>query len=272
MTKGYLLFALDNSQTSYSKLATACALSIKNTQPNGYDSVSVVTNNRGYFQSDGLFDHIISSGKLEGMDARAHAYDLSPYNETVLLDSDMLILQNIDHYWEILTNLDLFVSTSPQTYRRKLISYGYYRKIFFKYKLPDVYSAFTYFKKSDTAKRFFDLVKTMTDNPKLFIDSLIPDLGQDTLPTDEAFALALTILDLEHQATYPNWQFPRITHMKSMVQGWNQSISDWHEKLQFTVDQMGQVRLGVWNQVDILHYVKKEMITDSVISTLRNVK
>lgn len=272
MSRGYLLFALDNNETSYCKLATACALSIKNTQSNGYDSVSVVTNNRGYFAFDNLFDNIISSGSLSGMDARAHAYDLSPYDETIFLDSDMLILQNIDHYWDMFADIDLFITTAPQTYRRKRFSYGYYRNLFDKYKLPDIYNAFTYFKKSDTASRFFDLVKTMTNSPKEFLDVLMPNCGLETIPTDEAFALALSILELENTATYPHWGFPRITHMKSLVQGWKTNVADWHEKLQFAVDQNGQVRLGVWNQVDILHYVKKELITDSVIQTLRNVK
>ena len=268
MTSGYLLFAQDNSNVSYSKLATACALSIKLTQPDGYNSVSVVTNNIGYFDTT-LFDHVIPSGPLVGWAARSRAYDLSPYDQTVLLDSDMLFLKPMDYIWKHMSKLDLFVASTPQTHRGQLFCYGFYRKIFQSNYWPDVYSAWTYFKKSDTAKEFFDTVKMLTDNAKEFIDIGLANTGLETLPTDEAFALALAILELEDHAVFPDWGFPRITHMKPAVQEWKENIVDWHEKLRFTIDTSGRVRLGVWEQTELLHYVKKELITDDVIQTLR---
>ena len=268
MNKGYLLFAQDTDQVCYSKLATACALSIKLTQPAEYAKVSVVTNNPDYFDQD-LFDQIITSDTLIGMDARSRAYDLTPYEQTVLLDSDMLFLKPVDHYWSILETLDLFLASNPQTYQQKPIVGRYYRTVFDTYKLPDIYSAWTYFKKSATAARFFEQVKLMTDNPVAFIDVLMPESYLTTLPTDEAFALALAILELEDHAVFPEWGFPQITHMKSMVQGWTNPPSDWNDRLRFTLDQQGQIKLGVWNQTDILHYVKKDIITDDVLRTLR---
>jgi len=268
MTKGYLLFAQDSNEVNYSKLATACALSIKLTQTVEFNNVSVVTNNIGYFDAD-LFDHIIPSGALSGMDARSRAYDLSPYDQTVLLDSDMLFLKPMDYVWERMSALDLFVASAPQTHRGQLFHYGFYRKIFADNQWPDVYSAWTYFKKSDTAEEFFNTVKMLTDHAGEFISLGLTNTGLETLPTDEAFALALIILELENQAVFPNWGFPRITHMKPAVQGWKENVADWHEKLRFTIDSKGQVKLGVWEQAELLHYVKKELITDEVIQTLR---
>ena len=57
--------------------------------------------------------------------------------------------------------------------------------------------------------------------------------------------------------------------MKSMVQGWTIPPSDWNDRLRFTINNSGQVKLGVWAQTDILHYVKKDIITDDVLRTLR---
>jgi hypothetical protein len=269
MSKGYLLFALDNQEVNYSKLAIACALTIKLTQPDEYNSVSVITNNTGYFDKD-LFDHIIPAGFLSGMDARSRAYDHTPYDETVLLDSDMLFLKPMDHYWDIVKDMDLFISTSPQTHRGVPFQFGFYRNVFISNKLPDVYNAWTYFKKSETARQFFELVKLMTDNPREFINVMIPNSRLTSLPTDEAFALALIQLELEDKVTLPNIDFPRITHMKPAVQRWSNQVSDWQEKLRFTVDEQGQVKLGVWGQSELLHYVKKELITDDIIKTLRS--
>lgn len=269
MSRGYLLFALDNSQTSYSRLATACALSIKATQPGGYSNVSVVTNNRGYFDPD-LFDYIIPSGKLTGMDARSRAYDLTPYDQTVLLDSDLLFLTPMDHYWSMLEPKDLFISSSPQTYKKKRFGLGFYRQIFEQNQLPDVYSAYTYFNKSQTAKEFFDVVKDMTDNSSEYITKLLPNSNLTSLPTDEAFALALIVLDLVDSAVNPDWDFPRITHMKPMVQGWKGFVDDWHNKVRFTLGSNANVNIGVWPQTDILHYVNKNLITDTVLKTLKS--
>lgn len=268
MTRGYLLFAQDSARVNYSKLATACALSIKLTQPTEFNNVSVVTNNIGYFDAE-LFDHIIPSGALSGMDARSRAYDLSPYDETVLLDSDMLFLKPMDYIWTHMSNLDLFVASTPQTYKGRAFHYGFYRKIFQDNHWPDVYSAWTYFKKSNIAREFFDTVKMLTDNAEEFISMDLANTGLETLPTDEAFALALAILELEDHVVFPDWGFPRITHMKPAVQGWNENVIDWHEKLRFTIDSDGQAKLGVWEQAELLHYVKKELITDEVIQTLR---
>jgi hypothetical protein len=270
--KGYLLFALNadaDGQREYTKLAYACALSIKLTQPDGYNSVSVVTNDVLAFKNyKSVFDNIIEYNGPEGMDARSRAYDYTPYEETVLLDADMLFLQPMNHYWDMMGQRELFITTTPQNYRRDVFVYGHYRQLMQKNKWPDVYNAWTYFKKpSKSTGEFFELVKTMTDNPKQFINMFMPDTMNKTIPTDEAFALALCILDMYEQSC-PAWDFPRITHMKPGVQLWKEGVADWTDKLRFSLAEDGQVKLGVWQQTDLLHYVKKALITDDVIKTL----
>jgi len=268
MSRGYLLFALNTDSTDYVKLAHACALSIKITQPDGYNKVALVTNTP---VDESAFDIVIPYIGPLGMDARSRAYDYTPFDETILLDADMLFLKDMSHYWSLVDSKDLFVTTAPQTYKSKLITnYGHYRKLFAENKWPNVYNAWTYFRKADISNQFFSLVKTITDNPAEFIDAIIPGCGLNTIPTDEAFALALIILDIVDDATNPDWQFPRITHMKPAVQLWDSYISDWNEKLRFSLDTKGQIKIGVWQQTELLHYVKKELITDEIIDTLKD--
>lgn len=267
--KGYLLFAIDNSEVEYSTLAYACALTIKLTQPDGYNNVTVITNAKHKFNDKiQIFDNIIEYTETIGMDCRSRAYELSPYQRTVLLDSDMLFLKTMDHYWDQVTNLDLFIASSPQNYKGKSFNYGPYRKVFVDADLPDIYNAWTYFRKSEQAQEFFNLVKLMTDNPDPFIKKFLPSLGLSKIPTDEAFALSLCILGLEDLAVYPEWDFPRITHMKPLVQGWKEYLVDWTEKIRMLVDQQGHVKLGVWQQTELLHYVDKTLVTDDIIKTL----
>jgi hypothetical protein len=269
--KGYLLFAIDNSEVDYSILAYACALTIKLTQPDGYNNVTVVTNVKHKFDDKiQIFDNIIEYTGPIGMDCRSRAYELSPYQRTVLLDSDMLFLKPMDHYWNQVEHLDLFITSSPQNYKGKSFSYGHYRKVFVDYDLPDVYNAWTYFRKSKQSEEFFELVKLMTDNPDPFIKKFLPSLGLNNIPTDEAFALSLCILGLEDQAVYSEWDFPRITHMKPLVQGWKEYLVDWTEKIRFSLDQQGQIKLGVWQQTELLHYVDKNIITSDIIKTLES--
>lgn len=265
--RGYLLFAINTSKVDYVKLAYACALTIKLTQPEGYNSIALVTEQD---VTNPIFDHVIKYTGPTGMDARSRAYDYSPFDETVLLDSDMLFLKPMDHYWKLMANKDLFISTSPQTYNGKQFTYGYYRKVFERDQLPDVYNAWTYFKKSELAQDFFDTVKLLTDNAQEAIHYYLRGSQLETLPTDEAFAVALRIVDAVDTATEHRWDFPRITHMKPMVQGWNEYIVDWADKLRFHMHDSGQVKLGVHQQVELLHYVEKDLITDSVITALEN--
>lgn len=270
MDKGYLLFAIDTEEVRYSDLAYACGLSIKLTQPDNYNNISVVTNCPERLNYN-IFDKVIEYHGPLGMDSRSRSLDYTPYAETVLLDSDMLILKDISHHWNIMSSRDLFISSYAQTYNGKRIRYGYYRKLFENNRLPDIYSAWTYFKKdSNIAKDFFNTVKLITDYPQTFINNLDKKILNDTLPTDEAFAIALGILDIENIATCNDWEFPAIIHMKGMAQGWKEEVIDWTERLRFTLDQTGQAKLGVWQQTEILHYVNKDLITPAVIKMLEN--
>jgi hypothetical protein len=266
MNKGYLLFAIDNPV--YAKLAYACALSIKNTQA-VCNNVTVVTNTLDAFSDyKNIFDEIVVYSGPGGMDARVRAYDYTPYNETVLLDADLLFLKPMDHYWDMMKNRDLFITNAPQTYNGKQFKYGYYRRTMQEHKLPDIYNAWTYFKKeSDLAKEFFTLAKEITDNSSVYLNTILTGTAYKSIPTDEAFALALCILDKVNEVV-PGWDFPRITHMKPAVQQWKESVPDWADKLRFTIDQDLSVKLGVWQQSDLLHYVKKDLITDEILLLL----
>lgn len=267
MTRGYVLFAINSVNTDYVKLAYACALSIKLTQPEGYNNVSIVVSDPSVvkFNVD-VFDHIIKYTGPQGMDVRSRGYDFTPYDETVLLDSDLLFLSPVDHYWAAAEDMEMLIATCPKTYRQERFKYGYYRKIFQDHNLEDVYSAWTYFKKTPAVEEFFNTAKLLTDNPEYTVKHMLPNAVLKNIPTDEAFALALDITGIN--AVRPDWEIPRITHMKSLVQNWHRPTLEWTEKIRMTVDNAGQVKIGVWQQDGILHYVTKHLITDDVVKTL----
>jgi hypothetical protein len=267
MSKGYLLFAINSPTVDYGKLAYACALSIKLTQPEGYNNVSIVTQDPSTIDfKHNIFDHIIEYQGPTGMDVRSRGYDFTPYDETVLLDSDLLFLNKVDHYWEAVKDMEMLIATCPRNYKHQRFKYGHYRKVFVDHQLDDVYSAWTYFKKTPNVQEFFDTVKLLTDNPTFTIKEMLPKGVMKTVPTDEAFALALKITEID--AIRPEWSFPSITHMKGLVQGWHRPVNEWTDKVRMLVHNDAQVKISVWQQKDILHYVTKSLITNEVIETL----
>src|SRR5210317_274811 len=108
MSKGYLLIAHNNQSNDYIKQAIYCAQRIKMFCNDA--SVSIITSNSGYLKKllgADVFEHVIDSrvnnsnnyklsfdGALFNKTVKWNnagrdlAYDLSPYDETILLDTD----------------------------------------------------------------------------------------------------------------------------------------------------------------------------------------
>jgi hypothetical protein len=264
--RGFVLVAL-NTDTDYTRLAYACALSIKHSQPVDNNHVTVFTNTPDAFAQyavSGAIDNIQLYHGPEGMDSRSRIHDITPYEHTVFLDSDMLILDAID--WDTLSSYYLYVASTAVDFRNNLIvGYGPYRKVFEQYQLPNLYNAFTYFKKSDPrAIEFFNLVKIITDNPRAFISKFLPGSILLTMPTDEAFAIAAKILDIDEDITS---DLIKVTHMKPALQGWS-SGEDWTSHVRLDITNQAVTRIGVWPQHGLLHYVDKQAIDDTMLLTL----
>jgi len=100
MKFGYLIFVNETHESNYYDLAYALALSIKNTQKEGYDNVSLVINDKSLIQeerSNWVFDEIIEFNGPEGWDVRSYMDTLTPYEHTVCLDADMLFFRDYSH-------------------------------------------------------------------------------------------------------------------------------------------------------------------------------
>ena len=116
MSKGFCLIAQNNDTTDYVKQACLLAVSIHKYSKN--QSVSIITNDIIPKKYQVLFDKIIpidhdeaknSDWKLEN---RYKLYDLSPYNQTIVMDVDMLVMRDITNWWSYLNNYDLFFTKS----------------------------------------------------------------------------------------------------------------------------------------------------------------
>ena len=272
MNFGYLIFVATNDTIDYTKLAYALALSIKTTQKPGYDKVALVTDDLKSVKklnSPWVFDEVIEWKQEKGWDGRSWMDKLSPWEYTVCLDSDMLFLRDYSHWIDyFVKNSELYVANKSYTYRGDRVTSDYYRKTFTKNDLPNLYSFYTFFKNnSNLATEFFDLARYIIKNPIEFSNTFLINYKPKIIGTDEAFALSAKILDIQDQIAY-ELDFPRVLHMKGQIQNfpWPAEVVSNH--VGFYLDSTANLKIGNYQQTDIVHYVEKDKITPEMINIL----
>jgi hypothetical protein len=275
MKFGYLLVVAENEFVDYLQLAYALAISIKNTQKSGFDQVALVINDKQKLKdlnSSWVFDHVIEWNQETFWDGRSWMDHLTPFDHTVCLDVDMLFMRDYSHWVEyFIENSELYVANKSYTYRGEIAVDHHYRKTFIKNDLPNLYSMYTFFKKdSDVVKEFFDLGRYIIKNPIEFSNIFLSDHKPRVVGTDESFALAAKILDITDDIAYP-LEFPRVVHMKPMIQNWPWPADFWSDHVGFYLNQKGELKIGNYQQHDIVHYVEKDKINKEMINILEEV-
>ncbi len=275
MNFGYLLIVAGHPDVDYLRLAYALALSIKNTQRPGYDQVALVIDNADdvkQLKSSWVFDHVIEWRQETYWDGRSWMDKLTPFENTVCLDVDMLFTRDYSHWVDyFIENSELYVANKSYTYRGELVEDDFYRRAFTKNKLPNLYSFYTFFKKdSDLARDFFELGRHIIKNPTEFSNNFLTELKPKVVGTDEAFALAAKILDISDQIAY-DLEFPRVVHMKPMVQNWPWPATLCSDHVGFYLNRNGKIKIGNYEQHDIVHYVEKDKIDDEMINILEEI-
>lgn len=278
MSKGYLILAQNSEDNDYVSMAAACAFSIQATQTK-VKNITLITDVPDavpYHYYD-AFDKILpikwfddaleSSWKIEN---RWKLYHLTPYEETVVLDADMLFLSDVSIWWDYMEkNFDLLITDKVFTYRNELIENSYYRAAFRDNKLPNCYSAFTYFKKSDLAEEFWKLVELIVKNWKPYYNAFLKESKPKHLSIDIAFALAVKILGIENEV-FSSLDIPSFTHMKSRDQGWMTYTDFWMDNAGVYLNDKCQLKIGNYQQSGIFHYTEKRFLNDGVIEKYRN--
>jgi len=273
MSKGFCLLAQNNSKTNYIRQAYALALSLH--LYNKDQKISLITNDDVPNEWQSVFDQIIpipwtdsaedSDWKIEN---RWKVYHASPYDETIVLEADMMFTSDITHWWKELEKRELFFVSNVRTYRDEIITNRFYRKTFDANNLPNLYSALHYFKKGETAKEFYNLLEIIVNNWALFYSKYAPNEYQKWCSIDVSVAIASKILGNEHDITDTN-SFITFTHMKPIVQGWYNKPEKW-TKVTGKYFTEGKLFLGNYLQTRVLHYVEDEFLTDELLEKMEN--
>ena len=159
---GYLIVASNNNTIDYIQCARVLAKSIKLNMPSA--KVCLLTDN---IIEDNIFDYVkkFPHGDISTSEWKLNndwqIFEASPFRETIKLEADMIVTNDISHWWTMLRHRDVVISTGCRDFKNNISENRYYRKIFDLNNLPDVYNAITYWRLSKQARDFFNLVRNI---------------------------------------------------------------------------------------------------------------
>jgi hypothetical protein len=261
-----------NSDFDYVTQACLAAMSIRATNKNA--SICLITNDPVPTKYKQLFDHIVeipwgdhAANEEWKIHNRWKIYHAIPYDETLVIDTDMLILQDVAAWFDFLRNYDLFFTSNVYTYRGELVTSDYYRKAFTKFNLPNLYSGVHWFKKSELSHEFYKWLEMITNNWQQFYKLHAGGkVYQKTCSIDLSAAITAKILDCENLITNPNVKYPSFVHMKPKIQNWNQNFTDrWQNRVGVYFSEDLTLKIGNYTQNGIFHYTEKDFVNQRIL-------
>ena len=211
MSRGIIVFAQNNGYVNYAKQACACAGYVRK-HLSLYDEICLVTNTETLESEkkliDEFFDNVIVSDTFQPDNVRlfkdttrdteyasfrnmgrSDVYELSPYDETLVIDSDYFIMNNVlDQVWNSANDVMINCKYIDVSERHKdNISY------LDNFSIPMYWATVFYFKKSDFAENLFTLISHIKYNYKYYY--YLYNCSGNLFRNDFAFSMALHILN-----------------------------------------------------------------------------
>jgi hypothetical protein len=254
MTRGFVIMAQDTPNVKYTNCAKALEKSIKRVMPNA--NVTIITTEmlpHGDLSPKGDWK-LINDWQV---------YEASPYDETIKLEADMYIPRNIDHWWNVLSQKDVVVSSSIRNFKQEISDVRLYRKFIDDNNLPDTYNAITYFKKSENAKQFFDIVRDVFENWEEYKATLKCN-PQELATTDWAYSIACHIMGVEN-TMIPTFTEMSMVHMKQYING--TATENWTDTFVYEC-LPDQIRVQTVPQLYPFHYHVKNFC-DKILESIK---
>ena len=268
MSKGFVTFAQNTDTVDYLRLAYLQALSVKATQKNNKFAVIVDKQTETYItdQHRKVFDYVIvlptDNNTIASRFANEYqVYDLTPFDETIKLESDLLLTNSIDHWWNAFALKEVVLSSGCLTWEGKPATNRTYRQFFDDNLLPDVYNGLMYFRKSKFAEAFFQTARAVQDNWQTLKEQALINCREDYPSTDVLYAIVADLVGREN-CTVPSMDFVKFVHMKPRINNWTDQA--WTESVNYEIDET-VLRINNLNQYAPVHYYVKSFASDETI-------
>jgi len=268
--QGFLTIAQNTADVDYLQLAYVQAMSIKLTMPGSQYAV-IVDKPTLELVSDkhrAVFDYVIvleddhAENDTWKMRNEWQAFYLTPFKETIKLESDLIFTRSISHWWTAFRLKNIVLSTGCRDYLQKISPARDYRKLFDDNSLPDVYNGLMYFRYTPEATEFFWHAREIFKNWAYIRDNIIKNCRDELPTTDIVYALASQNLGVEN-CTLPAMDYINFVHMKPSINKFSQALP-WNELVVHETD-LPMIRINNINQYHPVHYQEKSWVTDELI-------
>jgi len=266
MTQGILLFAFNNEDINYGSMAVWASRNINRclNKP-----VSLVTNYETKNNLDEkipnwksnfdrvIFQESISTHKKRYLDRhltfhnlnRINAWELTPYDETIVIDTDVLIQSDqLNKLWNSNESL-IICSNSSDIFGRRDAEFEYVNP----YGIKFYWATIFYFRKNKESQMFFDLCKDIKSNYTW--NRKIHGLPSGPVRNDHIWSIA--VHNLNHTSVIP-WNIPYSSPSDRIVKMSKDSVTILGDQLLTKVNQ----DIHLMNKFDLLSLIEKDLINE----------
>lgn len=213
MSKGILIYALGHE--NYFKMAVVLAASIKFNDPL---PVCLVTDKEVRPEHAHLFKtvkkplkkSIYNGDKVEYIKSKLYMYDHSPFDETIFLDVDQVMIsgRQLSPIFNELKDVEITFSNTGTAEVSIWADIKEVQKIYGNKPFWNYHSEFVYFKKCDASKAFFNAAKKVYDDDKIISAA---KFANATMADELAFQVAAILTGIyPHKENWnPNFWYDR---------------------------------------------------------------
>lgn len=202
MTKGVLLFAQNNKSVDYVKLASFAASRVvkylnvpvsivTNDQVTSdiFDKVIPVSDDAGYYTK--YFYDGTEKQKLSWKNTtRVQCYDITPYDETLVLDVDYILNSStLSYCWNQPRDFLIYQSSFDLAQWRNQTEFDFVSE----YSIPFYWATVFWFKKTPVTESFFNIVADIKSNWEYY--KAIYQIHSTNFRNDYAFSIALHMMN-----------------------------------------------------------------------------
>lgn len=207
MKRGVLIFAQNNSEIDYAKIAIFAASRVKEyldvpvtivtdskdwilkSYPNAEELVNFISLNTDVKQTKKFYDGTLFSKTLIWKNlSRVNAFDLTPYDETLVIDSDYIISSNIlSNVWGAKNDFLVYRDSVDLSFWRDSQSFKFINQ----YSIPFYWATVFYFKKKSNVESFFTFIEQIQKNWNYFRH--LYNIDSSVYRNDFAFSIALNL-------------------------------------------------------------------------------
>ena len=269
MSRGVLLFAFNTEKFNYYEMAEYTARRVNHFL--GLP-VTIVTDEDSYPEdTDYVWDNVIkvvpdkNNTRVWGTwinKGRWQAYELTPYDETLLIDVDYVVNSNklsmlFDIYDDFICHNTIDFLMQPNADQEKISYYGY----------NSLWATVVLFRKCDKSRRIFECMQMVQNNYEYYMN--LHSFNTGIYRNDYALTIAMDIVNghLTDKSDYIPWN---LIHIGSNTQIYKNNDDELDTEFTVTFDnwQRGKVRKEYITIKDMdLHLMNKDLFKEIINGT-----